>query len=578
MRRRQHTERKVERERVDASMRRLRVAILAAAGITACDLKPLGELVQASSASGGSTGSGSSTTSGVTSSAATTSTGMAPDLACPGSTPVLFMDSPSGFSKCPDGTLHRVAQVACSTTIAAMECAGTETTLNCKTDADCIAAPNGKCITDQVVTAMGIATQCGCSYACSTDDSCAQGKACLCFAGRDFYNDQWSECVQALCRQGSDCASNECALAQIIDGCNSTDALACHTPSDACRTSTACSVVTPDTSCTFTMDAMGMYTWACIPDTCIVGRPFVVDGSSRTAAIETRTDWLPADEGALFEYATRRAAMYDGRTRAALAAYWSEVLALEHASIASFARFALQLLALGAPAHLIEETHRAALDEAAHARMAGALASGFAERTVGPGRLEVSGYLGASRSDVLRSLVEDACVGEMLGVADALAARDATDAPWVASVFDRIAEDELRHGALAWKALAWLLRDATTQERALVNETFDRALARARIAPEGASVVAPNDGLLDAETIRRARARVAIDVIAPARDMLLSVIAPSRASESRVFSDSDGKPSAWFSDSDGKPSAWFSDSDGKPSELPGGQFAESVRS
>ena len=47
------------------------------------------------------------------------------------------------------------------------------------------------------------------------------------------------------------------------------------------------------------------------------------------------------------------------------------------AEIASFARTSLDLLALGAPADLVAETHRAALDEIEHARIAYALASAF---------------------------------------------------------------------------------------------------------------------------------------------------------------------------------------------------------
>jgi hypothetical protein len=52
-----------------------------------------------------------------------------------------------------------------------------------------------------------------------------------------------------------------------------------------------------------------------------------------------------------------------GEQRAELAAQWAADGAAEHASIASFARATLQLMALGAPAGLLADTQRAAADE-----------------------------------------------------------------------------------------------------------------------------------------------------------------------------------------------------------------------
>src|SRR5262249_43755535 len=145
--------------------------------------------------------------------------------------------------------------------------------------------------------------------------------------------------------------------------------------------------------------------------------------------------------------------------RAALAAHWLEVGALEHASVASFARFTLDLLALGAPATLVADAQRAGADEVDHARLAYGLASAYAGRTLGPGPLDLHALaLGADVQAVVRSLVIEGCVGETLGVAEALALRDhAVDAA-LRAVHARIAADEQRHAELSWQALAWLLR------------------------------------------------------------------------------------------------------------------------
>ena len=49
-------------------------------------------------------------------------------------------------------------------------------------------------------------------------------------------------------------------------------------------------------------------------------------------------------------------ALLSESTRARLAREWAHIGALEHASVASFARFTLQLMALGAPADLLAES------------------------------------------------------------------------------------------------------------------------------------------------------------------------------------------------------------------------------
>ena len=59
--------------------------------------------------------------------------------------------------------------------------------------------------------------------------------------------------------------------------------------------------------------------------------------------------------------------------RLALVARWRSNGLAEHASVASFSRHSLQLLALAAPADLVEASHRAAIDEVAHAKVGGCL-------------------------------------------------------------------------------------------------------------------------------------------------------------------------------------------------------------
>jgi hypothetical protein len=78
----------------------------------------------------------------------------------------------------------------------------------------------------------------------------------------------------------------------------------------------------------------------------------------------------------------------DGLTaeeRDVLAAAWTEAALFEHASVASFSRVSLELLAAGAPSELVELAHRAALDEVHHAQLCFTLASAYAGEDTAPG-------------------------------------------------------------------------------------------------------------------------------------------------------------------------------------------------
>ena len=117
--------------------------------------------------------------------------------------------------------------------------------------------------------------------------------------------------------------------------------------------------------------------------------------------------------------------------RAELATRWTEVALMEHASIAAFARFALEILSLGAPPELLVQTHAAMTDETVHARDAFALASAYAGRAVGPGALDVGAAL-SSRTplDIVRTTILEGCIGETVAAVEAAEAREhATDAP-----------------------------------------------------------------------------------------------------------------------------------------------------
>jgi hypothetical protein len=254
------------------------------------------------------------------------------------------------------------------------------------------------------------------------------------------------------------------------------------------------------------------------------GRPFSVDAELRTAPVEARSDWRAALQPTL--------AGLDEGLRRTLAEGWLTAALDEHASIAAFARFSMQLLAVGAPPELIRATQKATMDEVTHAELCFGLASAYAGEPLGPGTLAVDDAMsGVSEERAIAiAVVIEGCVGETISSMVAHAALERCEDPAVARVLKRIHADETRHAGLAWQYLAWALRKEPTLAFE-VADAFRRALSRiddelARSADEAVDL--RRHGRLG----RRQRLEVARDtlreVIVPcARALLVSEEEPS---------------------------------------------------
>jgi hypothetical protein len=196
-----------------------------------------------------------------------------------------------------------------------------------------------------------------------------------------------------------------------------------------------------------------------------VGRPFLVRGRERLAGVARGSDWstrgptpdvnaIPAD------------------IRADLADRWMRIGLMEHASIAAFARFALQLLAIGAPPDLVREAQQAMGDETEHARLAFRLASVYARHTIGPSVLDITGALdGFCVEQLVATLVREGCIGETVAAIEAREALEWATDPAVREVLAIVARDELRHAQLAWRTLSWLVASGRVRAETVLQES-----------------------------------------------------------------------------------------------------------
>jgi hypothetical protein len=212
------------------------------------------------------------------------------------------------------------------------------------------------------------------------------------------------------------------------------------------------------------------------------GRPFLVQSAARVAPVIVSASWTDGAAQPALDH-------LGSRERAALAEHWASMGQMEHASIAAFARFSMQLLALGAPSSLVEACTQALADETAHTKLCFRLASAYAGQPVGPGPLNVHHCLEeTSLVDVVELVIAEGCFGETSAALEALEAAESATDPVIVAAYSQIARDEQRHAELAFRFVRWALE----QDYEAVRAAISRAQSTAQATHSGATdVVAP---------------------------------------------------------------------------------------
>lgn len=376
-------------------------------------------------------------------------------------------DPDTGIVTCGEGYLYRSRGNRCEGPNATGNVAPELSKPRVETFVDCTGAASicddyqyGYCHMDAVPS-----SQLSCASGCLFDSDCGAGQLCRC-EGKAFGTCSYDECdSDADCDAGLHCAA--------YPGACGYGAFTCQRADDDCA---ACSDPLSSQSCQRQPDGHR----ACeTKGTC--GRPFLVDGHARVAAVIAREDWADAS------LAGPQLARLSPQERAAHAAYWTKMGQLEHASIAAFARFGLQLLALGAPPDLLQGCTGALADETAHAKLCWKLASAYAGRAIGPGPLDIERSLvTTSLEEVVDLVIAEGCVGETSAALEALEAAEAASDPTLRAVYARIARDEQHHAELAFRFVRWALQ----RDREKVSDRVRRAAERHAHGSEAAQRIA----------------------------------------------------------------------------------------
>ena len=345
----------------------------------------------------------------------------------------------------------------------------------CKLDSDCKEQAYGWCGASNNVQVPGIF----CQYGCVTNADCAEKQVCLC-------SEPVGYCQAADCKSDAECGAGFlCKGYDSSGGCGLTN-YTCQTAADTCGSDADCKGNGAGRLCRLDLQTRH---FKCDFGGCAIGRPFLVEGEQRLAPAAARADWSELAR-------LPRSGRVNAELGAHLADRWARVALMEHASVAAFARFSLQLLSLGAPPELLELATSAMADETRHAKACFAVASAYAGAPVGPGRLSVERSLSeVSLREIVFTTIHEGCIGETVAAIEAREAAEHTEDPALRALLLTISADETRHAELAFRFVKWALSQGDRTLEREVRAEF------AALVGGSATAVAPSK-LLESEALR----------------------------------------------------------------------------
>jgi hypothetical protein len=204
----------------------------------------------------------------------------------------------------------------------------------------------------------------------------------------------------------------------------------------------------------------------------IVGRPFI-DADGVSIASDASTCEVSAWAATATATAAASSSMQDSHhsRNQELGSEWTRRAIGEHASIASFAAFTINLMSNQAPPDLIRDSLNAAMDELNHATTSFDMASLLTGQQIEPGALPPSKLAFDKNLTALAlATAREGCIAETLSALEMAVEVDRAGAAVYVDVDDddddvsvmlmrktkTIALEEGRHSALAWRTIHWV--------------------------------------------------------------------------------------------------------------------------
>ena len=179
------------------------------------------------------------------------------------------------------------------------------------------------------------------------------------------------------------------------------------------------------------------------------GRPLIFEGVAQAASISLGKAW---SKGPLAE-----SSLLTLKQRQVLSTFWLKTAQMEHASVASFHQFALDLMRFGASPELLIRTNKAILDEVAHAKAAFAITEGLLGQPVSPSEFHMNIQPTVNVSDFATKVALEGAINETIAVVLASLQRAKCTDFAIQQFLSDVIREEAEHAELAWDTLRWLV-------------------------------------------------------------------------------------------------------------------------
>lgn len=154
--------------------------------------------------------------------------------------------------------------------------------------------------------------------------------------------------------------------------------------------------------------------------------------------------------------------------------FYLQIARYEHASIASFHRFAMELMQFGAPAELLEMAQKAATDEVRHAQSAFSIGNKLLGTSQQPGKLDINIAFHQELVSFASAILEEAAIQETLGVLIATEQLRVCKDETIAQYLREVVTEESEHSELAYASLRWCVEIGGEEIKTLIRERLEQ--------------------------------------------------------------------------------------------------------
>ena len=179
---------------------------------------------------------------------------------------------------------------------------------------------------------------------------------------------------------------------------------------------------------------------------------------------------------------------------------WTKRALSEHASIGTFAKFTLQLMSIGAPIWILKLSNKASLDEIKHTQLSFDIVNMYNNNNNGQMCITYDQFpvhslnIDNDWNEILRDTAIGGCIGETISVFEMATENKYNNV--IDDIVYEIAQDEIRHAALAWITVKWIIDKAGEEDIDIIDvenrNWWERQMRK--LDEENKNVI---DGILD---------------------------------------------------------------------------------